>query len=347
MIDKYNEYKKRLAYTQRGLLELGEIHPGDFVYEYGTNCPILVENVQMRYKSSSVFKVNYTDGRYQYIPIGENIFNGNRIIALDYILKYPYFPRIRSYEFNPSNINKIKPKLDPDPYVAGALLIYGDYDDPYINLPLDLRGADQLLAHKYNLNFASKLDNNKVYFRWNGIDDDKCIRWNEFFHHRDIYANTKCFNSPLIPNEYLYAPVRDRQKFIMGVFDCGYKIDSSPDIVSISHLKEERLKLVQYILWSLGILSSITYDPNITSSRGRQYKLNILHDYEGYPGMFYDIDAIRNMLYLDPIFKRPIDEFTFRIENIVECQKSFTRSLVLEKPGAIYIGDNFLPIVSN
>lgn len=345
-----NEYIGKKVYTQRGIIDVKEVVPGDTVYEYGTNEKLrVISTVDSECKD--LLQIVYTDGRTSICTDEENVLNGDEIIPIFELSKTKMFQEI---DVSPVDFNygRITEPLFPDPYVAGALLIYGRYDTEYINLPLDRSAADQLFSNKYSLDFADKLEDNTTFYAWNSSDPANPITWNEFFPKYDCYVKSRKVTSPLIPKEYTDAPIRDRMKFIMGVFDIGYNKEMFPNSVGIAHIKEERLMEVQRLLWSLGVLSKITYDPLLPLARGREYRLDILGNKERYPAFFYDINAI-NQQILNNKFVNPINPFKFMIdritplkENGAEIKNGFTTNLLLDKHKAIYVSENFLPRVS-
>lgn len=343
-----NEYIPIHVYTQRGLVEISDIYPGDYVYEYGTSNMIEVLNIEY-ISDSHISEVKYNDGRSQIYQNTELFFTGKMITRLYNAFDKGKVAQIHMYptKFNSRNITT---KLFPDPYIAGALIIHGRYDTRYINLPLDRSAADQLFAHKYNLDFADLLEDNTTFYAWNGTDRSQAITWKEFFPNYDFFATSGKIYSPVIPNEYLFSSINDRWKFIRGVFDIGYSQDIFPDSVGIAHWSEDRLKAVQIMLWSLGIASRITYDPDMTLARGREYRLDVIGSYDGYPGFFYDVDAIRKNIRNDHELSRQIYPFQLEVKSIgpyisngVTINTGSMRNLLLEKSYALYITDNFLP----
>lgn len=345
------EYVPIYLQTPKGVKEAGDLMIDDIVYEYTTGKELRVIHTEIT--TGRICKVTYSDGRSQICRFEENIYTGgNHIIEARDALVRNYFHDIETREYELNN-KRISTPLYPDPYIAGALIIFGKYDTPYINLPLDRSAADQLFAHKYNLDFADKLEDNTTFYSWNGTDKSQPITWKEFFPNYDFYIASKFIRSPLIPTEYTRASISDRKKFIMGVFDIGYNKDMFPDSVGIAHRSENRLKDVQMMLWSLGIMSRITYDPNLPIARGREYRLDIIGEYDGYPGLFYDINAIRKNLENHNKFIHKLNPFQLKIKSIAEVKESgatvsygYMRKIMLEKKHAIYVTENFLPRVS-
>lgn len=346
-----NEYIPIYVQSRRGVVSIDDINYGDTVYEYGTGRELKVIDITNR-EDDNIYRAEYTDGRSQIYRANDLLFTGNGIGSVAELSKRKDFPEmpLKAIELFRAPVSR---PLYPDPCIAGALIIFGRYDTPYINLPLDRSGVNQLFAHKYNLDYADKLEDNTTFYAYNGGDKSEPITWKEFFPYYDFYATSGMARSPLIPDEYTRASIIDRKKFIRGVFDIGYSPDMFPDNVGIASTSEDRLSEVQKMLWSLGVLSKISYDPNLPLARGRNYRLDIIGEYDGYPGFFYDINNIRRHLRNDNIIKRPISDFKMKISSIGPVHhngsyicRGYMRNIVLNKPRALYVTDNFLPRVS-
>ena len=277
------------------------------------------------------------------------------------------------------NQKKIVAPLYPDPYIAGALLIYGDENDQCLNLPSDSLAVNNLFAHKYQLNYGGIVSpDGKVYFRYNGKSVDDLITWKEFFSQY-VFAGSpeNLENPPIVPLEYARASIADRLKFIRGVFDVGYMKRLFPNSCGIAHTSKAKLVEVQKVLWSLGILSIITYDDvtpcllqldkistplepldpytgNLrvsiefkipTSYKGKDYRLYVLGKTSRYPGYFYNIDSIENMI--ENVYKnQKYLKFQFQIKSVELFTTTSVTDVILAKPYLAYLTDNFLPKIS-
>ena len=132
----------------------------------------------------------------------------------------------------------------------------------------------------------------------------------------------------------------------MGAFDIGYSKSIFPDSISISLKDEYRLVLIQRMLCSMGILSNVYYDPTMKDKYERKYRLDIVGNYDTYPGFFYDINYINRVLINDNRkfnFERP---FELRIKPIKKYTEGYMYNIEVNKPNAIYIDSNFLPRIS-
>lgn len=344
-----NNHISTIVHTQRGDIPIEKINIGDVVYEYKSQKQLKVQGYA-KSKVEQIYCIEYNDGRKTYVTLSDLIFTGKNIVKVKdkiidkNIICYP----IEQTPVIFSN-NKVNDVLFPDPYIAGVLITYGDYDDKYINLPLDRISANQLFAHKYNLDYAGKLGKNKVYFRWNDIPTEpniEAITWKEFFPRYDFYATSKNIIDDMIPIEYSQSSIQNRIQFIRGVFDIGYDLVMFPDSISIAHKHEFRLKEVQKILWSLGILSKVTYDPNLPSANERLYRLDVIGEYSRYPSLFYDINFIERVLENHYRIIYHDSTFQLNIESIYEFTNGYMTNLILDKQNAIYLVDNYLPKVS-
>lgn len=344
-----NNYIPVMIHTQRGIIDIKDVVSGDMVYEYKSNKKVKVLGGGYS-KIKKIYQVNYTDSRIGIYTENDNIFDGNKIISIESALLMKTFHEIIPYPFEYDDQYE---RPNPDPCVAGALIIHGRYDTPYINLPLDRSGINQLFAHKYNLDYADYLEDNTTFYQYNGCTKDTPITWKEFFSKYDFYSTSKRKDSPLIPEEYIKASLIDRKKFIRGVFDVGYNADMFPDNVGIANPHEYRLKEVQRILWSIGILSNISYDPNLPYAKGRIYRLDIIGSYHGHPGFFYDINNIRNMIQNDNRWHQTINSFQMKIQSIepihtngYTVENGVMYNIICERPNVLYMTADFLPRVS-
>lgn len=359
-----NSYIPTIVHTSRGPKEITHLSPGDLLYEYKTGNYLEVLGTQIGTIPVNIFQVDYSDGRSEIYRIRDMIYNGEYIMHLDDLIKYRIFKEIKSYELEynleytgESGYVRRTPVIEslfPDPYIAGALLINGNYDSPYINLPDDRHSADQLFAHKYNLDFADKIGDGYNYYSFNG--DDKCnmITWKEFFKNIDCYATTGKVTSPIIPTKYEFSDIGNRKKLIRGIFDVGYDQEIFPDSICITNRNEERLKVVQRILWSLGILSIINFGSvNKLDNIDRCYQLHVVGQYDGYPGFFYDISSIKKNLDNDNKLIYHTNPFELKIKDIHtvkkngnEILKGYMSNVILKKKNALYLTQNFIPRVS-
>jgi len=112
------------------------------------------------------------------------------------------------------------------------------------------------------------------------------------------------------------------------------------------------LKIVQRVLWSLGISSLIDYDDFIDPFHNNKYKLEVIGEKKGYPGFSYIVDNIEHLFYQDNVY-RSEEEFRLMIRpctnsNILgfSFSKGLMGNLILEKEQAVYLGANFIPRVS-
>ena len=111
--------------------------------------------------------------------------------------------------------------------------------------------------------------------------------------------------------------------------------------VGIVSKYEDRLKLFQKMLWSVGVLSKVTYDPLIDRKYNNNFKLEIIGEYQGYPGFTYLVDSIEHLLLKDNEIISYEPMHVLEISNISLCDQSghnhakgYMKNLILEKPKA-------------
>lgn len=338
-----NEEIRSRVLTPRGIVNKKDLVPGDKVYEYETNELLEVQDI-VKLGPVSVWRVEYTDGRTDVFPITSNVFTGDNIIPLAEALKRGCrnFTHVEQHQVDFKL--GVQKKLFPDPYIAGALITYGNYDDPYINLPIDRDAANEEFAFKYGITYAEKVGKDCCYYTWNDSrPKDVPITWKEFFPEHTFYAKDRRIGDPIIPKEYKYASIKERTQMVTGIFDIGYDKYLNPDSVMINHKTEFRLREVQKLLWTLGIVSGITYD--CTMRNGRTYILRVHRTKEGWPGFFYNIDSICQMIENDYLIsKSPL--FDLKVTKAVHVSTGYIYEIVLSKPNMLYLGANYLPRVS-
>ena len=334
--------------TSRGVLDISDINPGDCVYEWKTNKLLEIQTIEYLCYNN-MYEVTYSDGRIEYHTNHEPVY-------LEEYNTPPHSPFCkcrRSWQF-PINLypiifdtTTISKPLSPDPYIAGALLIYGDQTDPYINYPMNRIEPNNEFSHKYNVDYYPLLDKKKAYLQWKGKEAERPITWEEFFPSYDFYGTNH--NSRLmVPNEYLYAPMNDRTQFIRGVFDTGYIKSRSPYQAAIFHEDQCKMRWVQSILWSMGIPSVLSYN----EEKNPAWCLEVRGKFNHYPGFFYYREYIEAMISADNkgapieynnrvtiVKTRPLECCPFGIHNPFP-------HIRLRKPHMVYTSVNYLPRVS-
>ena len=153
--------------------------------------------------------------------------------------------------------------------------------------------------------------------------------------------------SKLIPDEYMYASVKERTQFLRGVFDAAYNKHRSPDKVAAFHKKECVLRWVQSMLWSIGVSSALTYETTRSD-----WKLEVRGKFDHYPGFFYRREYIENMINAD--YRVTSREYANRVTIVETRQLEYcpiaihnpVPHIYLEKPHMIYTSVNYLPRIS-
>ena len=325
-----NNYLHTYVITEHGMKDINEVNIGDKVYEYDTGELIEVENIVQSLEP--IIRIDFSDGRMDYRVINETIPGNFKIKALEF--------------------KGLKDPLYPDPNLVGAIFTYADHSDEYVNLPMDMDQVNNLFSHKYHVKYANKIEKNKVYFA-NISTPDKILKWEEMFSHYDFYAKNKNVWDKIIPENYVYSSIKDRIQFIMGVFDMGYDFRRFGHNVAISHHNEDMLKVIQKILWSLGILSKIAYIPGWTDNDNqfhyypykRFYVLQLLGKDRNYPGLFYEREYIEKIITMEDILDRINRRYILKLINKKKYGESYISNLVFDKPRWFYT-ENYLPRLS-
>ena len=308
------QYPQPKILTQRGLISIDDvIINSDCVYDYtGTNKLLPIRDIKI-IQSAKIYEVTFTDGR-------KEMYTDQDLLPSKGIIKQI------SLEYNQGRVMK---PLYPDPYTAGALFGYGYYENSEIELPITKQPVKDMLSHKYNVGN-------------NGI----VLTWEDFFEDYEFYAKNKNPKDPLFPYDYEYSSTFNRLQFIRGVFDTGYSPTDFPDVAGISHWDVERLKHIQKILWSLGVLSKIYYGPPKDDIPSARWSLEIIGKYKYYPGFFYSIEGICKMIDAHhKIYLEPPTECVYvkEIKEIPELAGSYTQHIILDSRELVYVSENYLP----
>ena len=293
-----NEYLFKVL-TDKGNKSINNVNIGDKLYEYGTGN--LLEVKDLVKVSGPVHMIFYSDGRHGFYLQNQYIYNGNIMLLLDDIIsnKASKSSHIIQYQID-FNSDKVVNPLFPDPYVAGALFAYADYENENISIPLYFKQSDEFWVNLTDeiipADAIDKSDVPSIYFIYNGDLSETPITWDKLFPNYKFYAKDGD-GYPIFPIEYERGSIKDRNKFIRGIFDMGYIKEIFPDgTVGIVGRNDKILKEIQKILWSIGVISIIKYDSLLYKMRGYEYKLELTGDYRMYPGLFNNINNIENTI---------------------------------------------------
>lgn len=324
--------------TNRGIIPAKDVLPGDFLYEYGTSKPLEITYIDIAH-DRKMYDVRYTDGRVEKISEDENIYFNDKLYGPEEFTR-EMFDNVKPIKRFVTDYGKLYQDLDPDPYTAGALLIYGDLDDPYINLPADRAEADDVLIYKYHLTYATDTNSTKKYYSYIGSEEK--IKWVDFFKGYTFFSKTHILDDPIIPDEYMYAGVADRLQFISGAFDVGYSPLVTPDTVSMVHTDIVKLQIVQRMLWSLGIMTYLHTSNNT-------YQLDVIGPEEDYAKFFYNIDFRSRMISNIVEVYKCNPTFELKVESVTPSLFSYKVPryyIYTEKPGQLYYSAQYLPRVT-
>lgn len=332
--------------THRGDLDIKDILPFDKVYDYVTGKEVVVQKL-IQLPRKPVYRIGYTDGREDFYQHDELIHLGNRNVRLDQFFRFEKPEPITQHPMPYDEV--IREPLRPDPYVSGALLVYGEFDMPWINLPffsrydhpfinilVDRLGPGTQLGFKYQLHPILDRKRRRLGFRYTRSGD--FVTWMDFFGVT-MGSIHKKKHSEELPDIYIKASISDRWQFVRGVFDTGFDERDFPDDIAIGHRSEKRLRSFQRILWSLGVLSHIRPDPSL--KRGRKYRLDILSHRNEWDKFFY-----QGKFYPVQHTNRRDSELRLRVKSFDLFGNAFSHGISLGEPGRLYITNNFLPRVS-
>ena len=337
MLNVNETIHSRSLLTHRGMVLEEDIRTYDLLYNYNTQQWVEIQDIDY-VPIKKLFMIQYNDGREQIIHDNERVVIGDKIYNLDEI--NPLHVKRKPVELKATEFyDTLNMGLEPDPYIAGALLMFGDYSIDYINLPSRCKEAIDHIANKYKFEYDEKT----TTFKYAYVNE--YVTWAYMFPQSYFFARTKLIDDPPIPREYLYASITDRCHFIRGAFDAGYIYDDSPDSVAINHWSKERLEWLQWIQWSIDIISEIT--THTTSEYA--YRLDILGKHKYYPGFFHNNFYMRNMIDTDNrmIKADPVEQLM--ILYIEEIANPFRNELVprfiMRQSNQMVIDDKFLPKV--
>lgn len=341
------EYKKEfdnMVLTATGFKHASQLEIGDSVVEYGTNKVYQVTRI-IQSKPCKCYVVTYNDRRHAIYHIDEKVYLGNRIVPVhdivnsNIVMDFEQYPVIYG-----SDHNLYSPSLSP--YITGALLTYGDWRLPYVCIPFGRPKIIPTLCNEHDL--ECEISKDGYVFKWKcAKSDDEFIKWIDIFPEHYFYYKRYKY----IPHEYKYSSLKSRWQFIKGVFDIGYSSDEFIDIVGISHPSENMLLEIQDILWSLGIMSTVTFrvtPEQQASGITENYVLEILSkEVSTYPGLSYDINNIEYLINTDAeLIKRP---FNLQIMRVVDAFgfDQFSCNFETDKGiEMVYISDQYLPRIS-
>lgn len=318
-----NDIFDELVLTTNGPKLISKLVPYiDKLIEYKSNTELNIINIKCEYVK--MFKITYSDNVVQYIPS-----------------RYPIRDNKYEIKLYPTQFPLPYKKLEPNPYVVGALLTYGDFDSKLMNLPKINTTFNNYLKNKYHIVEAEKLGNDIIYYRYKDNDYyDEEITWKQFLGNlkcKLINENTK--DADVFPNNYIYTDIRDRYHLISGIFDVGYDKEFFDNVNGITCKDEYRLNAVQYVLRSIGIPSQISFYNEL-------YILTLMGNYFDYPDINYDTDdIIHHLANIDYNIPRKV-EFPLEITNIEYLGDSMAYIPILENEDILYLDYLFLPVRS-
>lgn len=345
-MDNLQNSPSLIIHTIRGNKSIDEITTLDLAYEYMTANDLYIRGVK-EFPESNIYKITLNDGRVEfyredeYFPMsGEygcmTICEILQVMERNHLSMSDKLDNL-SIGFGPNHpIEKYLYKnemLDPDAYIAGALLMYGDFNLEYINIPSDKLFFVDNLCYKHHMQTHS-LGDGYISFKYK--KNSNPIRWDEFFPSSIMkFINRESYDFPL---EYLMGNKSNRIQFIRGIFDAGSIISPHEIYPVITNTSEYKLKSLQSMIWSIGATSSITKD-----SDSDIFRLTIFYPAKKISDLFYDVSKKEEFLF--NIFKSK--KYPLYIKTIISsiefygCIKS--KGLITDYENSLYLTGQFVP----
>ena len=348
--------------TEEGNIPLMNLTAGMKVYEY-YNCH-LHEIVGFKEGVEKIVEVTFNDGRVCY-------YTESEFEILKDAFSYKHDIMFYGEKYDLASLN-------PDPYVAGAFLFWGDTTDEYLNLPFSCTSLENQLYSQYGLQYANVLnETGKVYFKRKGDHSDTKLKWEDIFPNHMDHIRNNMKDDNVFPIVYERCWIADRFKLIRGIFDVAYNKKETPEDISVKSKSAKKMEYLQFLLLSAGLTSDIlhnsergpaTIPTNIQLSVSEMdytagtvnialdikeeedvpvdpyHYLFLLGKNSMYPGLFYNIETMENMI--DNYFRegeKKYIRFRFEISKVRELPAEFNRVPILDKEKVCYLTDDFLP----
>lgn len=366
--------------SDRGVIPVRDLQPGDRLYSAVDGHLMKVEKVGPTFPGKT-YRVMFNDGRISLYHTEHDIvydFDKNdkqySISSIEDIVSYmeegisidDLFGDVRSQRVEFPEM-KLPVYRVPDPYLGGALLVYGDRKDKFINLPvINIDLCKETCEYFMNMHGIESVEisNNKIYFR-NFLNQR--IQWSDLFWHKPHRNAEVCSYDPaditghenlVVAYQYLYGTIDSRLNFICGIFDYGYDPKLS-DIITIPIPDTKIALAVKAVLASLGIVSTPTYDPAMTAATGMPVQLNVLSNVS--PEIFYkrrNIIDIINKRHAEAIpgtvtggvinpGTAPIaDDYQFTVSSICAMPEKYSSYNIILSPEdryGVFLTGNMLP----
>lgn len=339
-----NEYYPTLVLSNHGITDIRDLHLHDWVYEYRTGQRLPVLGMKET-PIEDMVRVTMSDGRHIDVGMSDMIYIGDdKIVPITDVINNSSLCTgiIHQYSIN-YNIRQYRQYDELPAYLAGALLINGEFDSEYVTLHTDSKSTFSLFDYMLDIQASKVAGYDYVTFNLNGQYPYIKVKWRHLFGPDKIFPITHNPNDKLIPDRYMYASRDERGMFIRGAFDGGFNHDMFKDNIAIASKSEGVLKWLQPMLWSSGILSTISYDPDIPGASGRVYRLDVVGAYANDPGMFYSVKFIERAI--ENRNDKSDTEFKVQIVKLERIKPGWRDRIILEKPSLI-LTHNHLPIMT-
>ena len=279
--------------TPNGNRKLGDIIPGDFVFDRCGN-PTKVLGV-FNQGLQNVFRVTLSDGR-QTLCCDEHLwtyYRNNDGVAITETLSSMLKRSILCGTANkagaryniPTNgpLQYQEKELPVDPYVVGAFLGNGCCTSKYLEYSSESLEIPEMISNIIDADFVKYSDLNYSYhFKRN----------NTLLKFQDVFGDMKelqCHSyEKRIPNDYIYGSVEQRFSLLQGLMDTDGSITYSGGRynTSFSTSSQNLMKDFVVLCRSLGIITSVHEDKRDKYKNGVSYSIQMICDNEIKPKLF-------------------------------------------------------------
>lgn len=317
--------------TTRGNVPIDKLVPGDNVYEYKTGYTHEVQSIQ-KTECIDMIEVIYSDKRTSLHGRNERMFVGagtDKICSVETFIKFggAISESIPQYSYT---LNERPGAYNP--YVDGALFMYGDINDLYLNIKVSNHAPWRSILNHYN--WGCRIANNRIYFT------DPLTLYGKIA--RSAYKSCILNNdyTPKCPCELNYAW---RKQIVKSAFDLGYRPNCS-ETCSIFSESDEKLEWLQKVLWSLGVITLITYRPD--QNIKEPWKLTPVGKYTNEPAFFTHEPYAAMMTNMHDAQDLELQDCNVTIKGYREIPQGSIYNIQFEQPEVLYLTDNFIPRAS-
>lgn len=273
--------------TPDGYKELGDIKPGDFVFNRSGK-PVKVLSVHPQGKIDN-YKVTLGDGRVTYcndMHLWSTLTSKGNLITRtlkdmmrtglkcsDGLYRY-HIPCNKAVEYE-------EKEYEVDPYAVGVMIGNGCCLEKQFTIS---SAEESVVAEVARLIDARRYKRNSdKNYSWvfEAKDENKLPRCKNFQTRCIVPESVRCCSGEKrIPEAYKYGSIEQRFALMQGLMDTDGSVSSPKERVSYSTTSEGLAKDIQEVLWSLGFLVRINKDSRTKYRSGACYTLRISNTLE-------------------------------------------------------------------